>query len=485
MDLKPTMLRPCGDMEKYSTSRHSLGLYNGVSIAGRYAVPPGTDINSLKAILQHAVAQVVLEQPMMRIGIVDEDKQNPSFVHVPSINIAEHTQWFGASSPEEVDANLCKHFSFQHGQSWSDIEHRPPWKIAVLPIQGSQKTPAEVEIVYSFHHAINDGVSGSIFHSRLLETLKSPIKHLAGFDGKKLEVSEPPTLPPPQNELVNSRISWPFFLATLWDAFGPSWLKNKPAVLPWKARPYGISLSNNTSTYLIRIPTPVAKKLLAAARAHSLTLSPLLHALIVASLSRRLSATEAPAFEPCTPISLRRYVPAAAAFDTKKQMLVLVSTADHPVSSSLVTKLRDSSGPDRESAVWEVAASVKASMNDKLASLPNDDQGAMLKYVSDFHDFFRKKDGGERGSSWEISNVGALNGGSDDDSWRLTRAMFSQSASIFGPGFSANIAGIAGGEITITLCWNVSVVDNALMEGLAKDLEVLIPEVANGSPLSL
>ncbi|KAF9871393.1 hypothetical protein CkaCkLH20_11040 [Colletotrichum karsti] len=471
--------------EKYSTARHSLNLYHCVSITGRYAVPPGTgDEEHLRAALQRAVAQVVSEQPLMRVGIIDEDKQNTSYVHVPRIDLLEQTQLFGPSQPDEVDATLGRHLSYQHSQLWPDIEQRPPWKIAVIPIASGKDAPAEIEVVYSFHHAVSDGTSGSIFHTRLLEALRNPVKDIQGFNGKLLELPNPPILPPPQNELINTRISWSFFLATLWDAFGPSWLKSKPAVVPWTSRQIDLSLSSHTSVRILRISSLIAAKLLTAARGHSLTLTSLLHALITASVSRRLPATEASAFKPCSPVSLRRYLPAGAELHAKKDMLVLVTSADHSIPSSLVTKLRDSSGPDYESAIWEVAACVKTSLEEKLATLPHDDAGAMLKYVGDYHEYFREKNGGERGNSWELSNLGAIRGGEDDGNWKLVRAVFSQSASLLGPAFSANVAGVAGGEVTITLCWNTSVVDGSLFDGLAADLGAWVSEIANGVPLT-
>ncbi|KAI8191219.1 hypothetical protein K4K52_011620 [Colletotrichum sp. SAR 10_76] len=483
--MKPqlTVARPCGYMEKYSTARHSLNFYHCVSVTGRYAVPPGTDNATLRDTLQRAVAQVVLEQPMLRVGIIDQDKQSTSFVHIPRVDLSEHIQLFGPSGPDEVDTTLSKHLSYQHSQLWPDIEQRPPWRVSIVPISDGEETPSEVEIIYAFHHAISDGTSGSIFHQRLLEALGHPMKDIPGLEGKTIAFPELPVLPPPQHELVSSRLSWTFFLATLWDAFGPSWLKSKPAIRPWKARPIDLAQPNQTSTHILRIPAALATKLLAVARSHSVTLTPLLHALIVASASRQIPESEAPTFEPCSPISLRRYLPPDSAFDAKNQMLVLVTSGDHPIPPALVAKLRSSSGTEYEDAIWKVAASVKSTMNDKLASLPHDDPGSMLKYVGDFHDFFRQKNGQERSNSWELSNLGAIDGGSG--SWKMTRAVFSQSASVLGPGFSANMAGVVGGEITVTLCWNNSVVEGSLIEGVIADLDAWLPEIASHKPLAI
>ncbi|KAK1994443.1 hypothetical protein LX36DRAFT_673136 [Colletotrichum falcatum] len=468
--------------EKYSTARHSLGLCRCVSVTCRYAVPPGTGLEELKTELCRAVAQVIMEQPFMRVGVVDEDKQAPYYVHVPRIDLTAQIQWYGPSHPDASDAALCRHLSFQHDQLWPRIDELPPWKIAIIPIETFQGSPAEIDVVYSFHHAIGDGTSGSIFHKRLLDALSNPVA-VAGLDANQLNLPQPPVLPRPQDQLIDGRISWSFFLWELWGAFGPSWLKSKPEVIPWTARTIDLSMPYQTSVRILRLPAATAAGLLAASRAHSMTLTPLFHALVAASLSRHLPASEAPAFNPSSAISLRRFVPAATGLDVDNQLSVLVTSADHSISKALTTNMRKPSDRTLEEAIWDAAASVKNELRDRLATLPHDDITSMLKYVSNFHEFFMKKNGSERGNSWEVSNLGAISGRTTEGGWKLTRALFSQSAMPVGPGFAVNAAGVAGGEVTVALTWNESFVDTALMELLATDLEAWTQRLAAGTPL--
>ncbi|TQN65238.1 putative alcohol acetyltransferase FCK4 [Colletotrichum shisoi] len=300
-------------------------------------------------------------QPFLRVGIANEDKQAACYVHVPRINFAEHIQWLSPSRPEATDAVLCKHLSFQHDQLWLQLDQRPPWRIAVIPIDTAQGSPSEIEVVFSFHHAIGDGTSGSIFLGRLLNALLNPVV-ISELEADQLELSEPPILPGPQEQLINGRISWPYFLWELWAAFGPSWLKSKPDVIPWKGRPIDFSMPYQTNVQLLRLPAAIATGL-------------------------------------------------------------------------------------------------------------------------NFHEFFTKKDPRERSNSWEVSNLGAINGGATEGAlWKLKRAVFSQSAMTVGPGFAVNVAGIAGGEVTITLTWNEDLVDTALLESLAADLESWTHRLAGGVP---
>ncbi|KAK2057103.1 hypothetical protein LY76DRAFT_117803 [Colletotrichum caudatum] len=482
MRSQSAVVRPCGNMEKYSTARHSLGLYRCVSVTCRYAVPPGTSLEELKTELCRAVAQVIMEQPFMRVGIVDEDKQAPYYVHVPRIDLAAQIQWYGPSPPDAADAALCKHLSFQHDQLWPHVDQRPPWKIAAIPIEAFLGSPVEVEVVYSFHHAIGDGTSGSIFHKRLLEALSNPVA-VEGLEANRLSLPETPALPRPQEQLVDGRISWSYFIRELWGAFGPSWLKNKPEAVPWKARDIDFSMPYQTSVRILRIPAGATTGLLAASRARSVTLTPLLHALVAASLSRHLPASEASAFNPSSAVSLRRFVSAASGLDVDNQFSVLVTSAEHSISKALTANMRQPSDKTLEEAIWDAAASVKNELRDRLATLPHDDITSMLKYVSDFREFFTEKDGCERGNSWEVSNLGVLSGGAIEGGWKLSRAVFSQSAMAAGPGFAVNVAGIAGGEVTVTLTWDEHFVDAALMESLATDLEAWTQRLAAGIPL--
>ncbi|KXH33965.1 hypothetical protein CSIM01_02300 [Colletotrichum simmondsii] len=508
------VIRPCGNMEKYSTARHSLGLYRCVAVTGRYALPPGiSTLSQAKQLLQDAVAQVIAEQPFMQVGIADEDKQTSSFVPVPQINLSNHIQWFPPSHPgsgsgpdpsagaSRPDTTLCKHLSHQHDQLWPEISQRPPWKLSIIPIQPSQDSqdepPTEIEVLYFFHHAISDGTSGSIFHKRLLHALNNPSPSTTHhLQSNILTLPTPPTLPLPQEHLVNGRISWPYFLRELWSAFGPAWLKPKPTATPWTGETIRLSTPFHTNVRIITIPAVTVSNLLAACRAQGLTLTPLIHALIAASLAHHIPASAAPSFEPSSAISMRRFVQDPS-LDIDNKMCVLVTSTNHPISETLTTALRDSSsssssaGPLLETAIWTVASSIKTDLKTRLASLPNDDITAMLRYVSDFHDFFRKKDGKPRGNSWEVSNLGAIEGSSSSshaeveggNGWKLTRAVFSQSAGTVAQAFCVNVAGIAGGETTITLTWNEAVTSTEVVEGLAGDLEVWTRKLAEGESL--
>ncbi|KAF3352605.1 Mannan polymerase II complex ANP1 subunit [Verticillium dahliae VDG1] len=255
------VVRPCGQLEQYSTSRHSLGIYFGVSTTCRYHVPSEDNVPSehsntmaLRPAIEQAVAQVVLKQPFMRVGITGEDTKQPNFVHVPVINLSTQIRWLEPIEVASADAMLEKLLAVQLGTRWPDLDTRPPWKVTVVPLNARDGHLTALDIVYTFHHAIGDGTSSAIFHKQLLEALSKPAPVPSLSSAGLLTLSEPAILPPPQEELINFSISWPFFLRTLWKAFGPDFLKAKPNPVPWTGNHVNLANPFQTNSALMSGP---------------------------------------------------------------------------------------------------------------------------------------------------------------------------------------------------------------------------------------
>ncbi|KAG7120322.1 alcohol acetyltransferase FCK4 like protein [Verticillium longisporum] len=422
------VVRPCGQLEQYSTSRHSLGIYFGVSTTCRYHVP--SELGNTKALrpaIEQAVAQVVLKQPFMRVGITGEDSKQPNFVHVAVIDLSTQIRWREPIEVASADAMLEKQLAVQLGTRWPDLDTRPPWKVTVVPLYARDGPLTALDIV------------------------PAPVPSLSSAG--LLTLSEPAVLPPPQEELINFSISWPFFLRTLWKAFGPDFLKAKP---------------NPTNVCLFTLPAATSSALLAAARANATTLTPLYHALTLLSFARRLPATTAPKFVHGSSISARRLVDPAV-LDTSSQMAVLVTSLIHPDTAAMTSQFRARHGSDLDSLVWQAASTIATSFHDKIASLPRDDVTGLLKWVGDWHAYLRQADGKPHDWTWEVSNLGALKA-VGDNGWGVTRAVFAQSALMSGPAMTLNLAGVVGGEISGTMTWQEKTVDAELVERVVSDL---------------
>ncbi|KAM0279450.1 hypothetical protein ACHAQH_004611 [Verticillium albo-atrum] len=477
------VVRPCGQLEQYSTSRHSLGIYFGVSTTCRYDVPSEfSTVGALHPVIEKAVAQVILNQPFMRVAITGEDTKQPNYVHVPTIDLSTQIRWLEPLHVVSVDALLEKQLGAQLGTRWPDLDTRPPWKITVVPLTDSNSKLTSLDVIYTFHHAIGDGTSAAIFHSQFLEALAKPIA-ISSLADSVLALSEPAVLPPPQEELINFSISWPFFLKTLWKAFGPDFLKSKPKPVPWTANPVNFANPFQTHVRLFTLPAASSSALIALARSNSTTLTPLYHALTLLSLSRRLPAATAPKFVHGSSISARRLVDPAA-LDTSSQMAILVTSLIHPDTAAVTSQFRARKGSDLDSTLWHASSSIGASFREKIASLPKDDVTGLLKWVGDWHDYLGQADGKPHDWTWEISNLGAIKG-AGENGWGVTRAVFAQSALMSGPAMTLNLAGVVGGEISGTMTWQEKTVDAELVEGVVGDLAEWSRRLAEKGTLGL
>ncbi len=149
-----------------------------------------TDSGSLQESIVAALAQVVAKLAALRVGIADEETSKPWFVHISSIDLAQHVEWKAAESDED----LLSLIENQNSRPWPDVRRRPPWMLVVA----TNGTDDSVDIVFACHHALGDGKSALLFHSHLLEALNHPSDEGPALHGHVLTVDALPDLVPAQ-----------------------------------------------------------------------------------------------------------------------------------------------------------------------------------------------------------------------------------------------------------------------------------------------
>lgn len=406
----------------------------------------------------------------MRVGILDEGTGSASFSHLQSINLHNHVEFKTVSSATTAayNAELATLQGTLHDALWPDIASRPPWKIVVVTPQGDFFTPPCVDIMFSFHHALADGTGGKDFHEHLLAALNSPdaVGAATAEPTHVLSFPDAPILPESQDDIVGFKTSIPFMVRVLWDELGPRWLK--PSVKsPWGGKDVSFSLPYLTRIIAVDFAPPILTALLAACRSQSTTLTGLFHALILTSLTRRISPEQAPFFTSQTPISLRPYLLPVADEALKNAMRVLISSFTHEHAAATLKQLRMAPTDD---LVWQSAKHIKAELTTRASTLPADDRISLLKYVSDWPSFHRSKDGHPRESSWEVSNIGVVKNPSDQG-WRITRAIFANGAMVTGSAIGFNVMSVQGEGLTVGISWQQDIVDEDVIRGVAGDLE--------------
>ena len=478
-----------GNSEIYSSSRHALGFYKCVANTCRYSVPLARlRGQAVRDVLETAVANVVLDTPSLSVGIVGQDTSAPRFVQRRSVNLEDHFEYLERANADSdiQDTALIDILEAQHDRSWPGIENRPPWKLTAIVRGGASEDGLLVlDAVFAVHHAIADGRSTALFHTKLLEELNHAPDPPARPSGHILNIPGARELVSPQEELVRFTTTCSFLVQTLWRELGPAWLQGQRPAAPWT----GKSIAREpcrTKLKLFTVPADAVMGVLAACRANQTTLTPLLHALALASFAGRLPPEEAHAFQSSTPIDLRPVIDGSSQPGGNRRLFgVFVTGQAHAFDSSVVAALREGLSED---GIWRVAADLGRSMKQRVASLPKDDIISMLGYVTDWQKFWLSKLGKPREHTWEVSNIGSMPGGHGESQesagatggWKIQRSTMSQGATVSGAAVSISVAGVTGAEVGIALGWQEGIIETEIVDGVAADLEAWLGRLGRG-----
>lgn len=472
--------------EHWSTSRHAIGIYTGIANSCRYEISEDRlHGRPVQAVVEEALGRLILRLGGLRVGIIKENTNQASFVSVASMNLGDFIEWetVTGSSQAQYDARVLEATKSRLEQLWPDVASRPPWKLLVVQNGASAPGKVVIDMVFTTHHALADGKSTMVFHNGLLRELNSDSPPPAGLKSHVLSFDRPPVLAPPQQELIQFRIGWVFFLKTLWEEFGPSWLKPRPPVEPWAGKVITLE-PHRLNLRLLSIEPEVVKSLVSACRTHGATLTAIIHVLVLASISKRVPAEVAPAFSSETPIGLLPWAKSAPGVDIDlTSMLLVLNTSSNKVwdadtVADLRRRLDEVDDGIEEDLVWPLAATWRAEMKAKLASLPNDDVCGLMDYVTDWQKRWEGKIGQKRDATWEVSNIGLIKGIADEGQggWTIQCSFFTQPAFLAGPAFAVNVTGVEGGEVTLTLNWQGGVIDDSVVDGVVYDMSTWLKE---------
>ncbi|KAI6779295.1 uncharacterized protein J7T54_001025 [Emericellopsis cladophorae] len=444
-----------------------MGIYRAVSVSARYSTPSQT--KDAEATLTAALGDVVKDQPFMRVGILDEDTNQATFSHLAEINLRNHMKWVttSATTPEEYENQIAKIQGDAHEALWPNIATQAPWRIIVVrPIEKQY-----FQIIFLFHHGLFDGNAGGEFHQHLRKALRSQPPPLAVVDPILL-FKEPPELPEPLEDAVPFKNTYMFLAKALWEAKAPNFLKPQKRPV-WAGKPVDYDHPHITRIKPLDFSPAILQSLLKGSREKGSTLTCTLHALILASISRRTSAEEAQAFASTTPMSLRNYMRKDVNPSLKNKMRCLVTSTSHDHPPTAVSALREPGATD--DLIWQTARRVKADLSKKAETLPVDDVIGLLPLIKDIFAFHASKNNKPRTGAWEISNLGVLkredatSTSDGEQGWEILRAMFSNGAQV-SQAIGFNMISIPGKGLTIGISWQEGIVEDALITGIGEDL---------------
>lgn len=94
--------------------------------------------------------------------------------------------------------------------------------------------------------------------------------------------------------------------------------------------------------------------------------------------------------------------------------------------------------------------------------------------------FFESRLGEERGTSFDVSNLGVMKiEGQDIQEWKVGKVVFSRSAFVSGSAIAAGVVTGADGCLTIGFCWQEGVVEIAIVETLVEKLRCEIESISD------
>lgn len=464
-----------GLLEKLYTARHSLGLYYSISAVNTYRSRKVYDQQKLEIILTTALERVVRQHAALCCGIRGEATRNPSFVLVETIDLRQVLAFRSLLSGSSV----MQHLELEHNEVWSAQETTPPWKVIVL--QSENGDPDILDIAFIYHHALGDGMSGAAFHTSMLHALTDvclqpklpfePVNHVT--------VAPPLSLTPPIEELVKFKNTWSFLVSQVLEEYGPHMIFGR------SEEPYTglqcLSLDElpfRTVLRLLDIDAEMVQSLLANCKLRKVSMTALLSATLALSFAL---AVPAETLLGQIPYTLRR------ATGTGYEAIVNQTSAIHiDYEKGLLRDFHQhDADQDAEAtiqSVWQKAEEDSIRLRQAVADPLNNNVVGLLPYLTDHHEFHRKKLGKKRETTWEVSNIGAIKARADETrTWMIERAIFTQGAAVVGPALNLNVASVFDGPMTLTFSWQQGVIEESIIASTIATFETTLRKLAGDS----
>ncbi|RDW65779.1 uncharacterized protein DSM5745_09518 [Aspergillus mulundensis] len=519
------VLRAASKNEHRYITRHALGFYRALTMTGLYTLDLDTGLSTSESseyvdmtipdTYIPALKWCIAAHPILRTGIQGQDGEEPVFVRAPKMDLRRHVRvdcsimdgGVNLDGKSEVEA-LRRVLLREHDEGFEGVENVPPWRVVVAPlpvsdIDGYQRNDArrkaKAYIIFAYSHSHGDGRSGLVFHRAFLEGLRGAHRvYDKGYEyattidhqGSVSEVEY--QLPPPLEEACALRITWSYLLLTLFGAHLPAFVSRwfgfqTPAVTEgtWTGEVMmHDSESFRTGAAILIVEERRLDTVLKTCREKGgARFTGLLNQLVVRALSGALSAhtfaSEASVnnFIGQIVIDLRRLVPAYS----DDMMVNCVSAA-----SECSPRVPDDQDEDlrNNAAFWDAVRQTTLRLARSSSTLVDQPIG-LLRYLDKFRPWFLEKLGKRRDSSYEISNAVVFDPSPGHKStsvesnnrkeevkmdWNIERMVMSQPANVTGCPLSFSVVTRKGGDMALTLNWQVGVLGIEDEDGFAEDV---------------
>ena len=427
--------------------RNRLGFYNSIGMTARYELG-GRFCKDIDNVVFGALGQLISQHPALGITLSGETSKNPLWVRLKQIDLKKIVRFVNEKKAGEITPII----ESAHQEGFGSLGELPLWRVVVV-CSNSEDLLHHFDVGFFFHHGLFDGGSGVAFHMTFLDALNNlptAKKHPSIIDVPKLDML------PSIEEAHSLPVSIFYIISQILKSIWPA----RPDNSCWTGQPI-FSEHNVTRLRTLFLPSDVVENLSNLCRQRNVTITSLLTVLIARALAQTFPKYTR--FTNTTAMSFRRFTGT-----DKRAMVNYVSSFYHRFSS---TTSQDSIQCGGEFN-WEAVKVCHQEIKNATAG-PKDQIVGLLKFMNDYESWFLKKVGQNREHSFQVSNVGVIDGCemSEDKPW-IKRIIFSQSSSVTGAALVFNIASAKGGDMAIALTWQEGIVEVELAEKVLDTLEV-------------
>jgi len=420
-----------------------------------------------------ALKTVVCQQPIMGVSVMDETPRAASWIRLNTIDLHEVTKFVARPGGQQFIED-------EHQEPFERLGELPLWRVVVAehqssvagsPVSGDMDNPkkdAVFDVGFFYNHAIGDGLSGAAFHLDFLDALNA-----LGAETASSKTAPEPVIEIPKLELLpnlENAARFPLSIKFIgWEIIKEFIIGDKDPKR-WTGPPVMFSHETPPKTRMIAIflDYTTSAKIYARCQHNKVTITPLLTVLLARHLANAYPTYSR--FLGTIAIQLRRFTGASNRQMVDQVSGVTVNCSTKGERGYISCNLVD----------WKAVRACRAVI-DGAAKSPANQITILLKFLSNVEGFFRSKVGKDRSWSYELSNVGLVDGSLYSDGIaKFRRLVFSQSANVNEAPYVFSMASVKGGDMAISLTWQEGVLEEAkakqVMEALLGELHLIAME---------
>ncbi|KAJ4418801.1 Alcohol acetyltransferase [Gnomoniopsis sp. IMI 355080] len=432
-----------------------------------YSNPAST--HELRPLILQAAARVIARHPALSITFMgaNEGAKNPYYAQLSQIDLQDcivfktrklEVKEESADADEERNELLELYHNTRFDERWGEL---PLWKLVILQEPSDQ---SRFVACFIWQHTIGDGHTGPSFH-RTFQAELSVLSAKSDTQDTETIVRSPQTaLPSSLESLHKLPLSPTYLLKMAWQDKFPNnsqavWL-GAPITAPTRSRFRSFVLSNEKTN-----------KLLAVCRAHSVTMTAVIHALITLAIFSNLPQNKT-RLKSSIAINLRRWISS----DVLKE---------DEMGNYVSTTYLDSKRPESmEGIQWAEALRIKKIIDNEVQMGGKNASTGCLRWVGDMHKYFASKTGQPRDATFCLTNLGVFRPRNKDAAslpWYTERMFFSESFDAAREAMDVTLVTGEDGCLTLGLIWGDGVVEENLVSDIFDKLKNLILATARHS----